>query len=61
MDVTVPLKGKDAACDDPDIIPLLVALLGEVNEFVKANAAGALMSIAVTTRGKSFAVFFPSQ
>ena len=52
MDVAVPLQGKKAACDDIEIVPLLIALLHQFNEHVKAYAAGALMTIAVTTQGK---------
>ena len=51
MDVAVPLQGKDAACDDPEIMPLLVEMLSQFNEHVKCFAAGALMTIAITTRG----------
>lgn len=52
MDVTVPLAGKNAACSDPDIIPSLVKLLTDANTDVAARAAGALMTITITTQGK---------
>ena len=53
MDVTVPLAGKNAACNDPDIIPALVKLLRDADTDVKARAAGALMTITITTKGKT--------
>ena len=52
MDVTVPLEGKKEACRNKDVVPLLVLLLRDVNDEVKANAAGALMTIAITTEGR---------
>lgn len=52
MNTCVSLEGKKAACDDPEIIPLLVQLIREFNEEVRARAAGALMIIAITTKGK---------
>ncbi|CAK8697009.1 radial spoke head 14 homolog [Clavelina lepadiformis] len=52
MDVSVPFSGKEAACDDVEIVPLLVRLLSDPDYDVKANAAGALMTIAITTKGK---------
>jgi len=54
MDVTVPLEGKNAACDDPEVVPTLVGLLSQYNEHVRAFGAGALMTIAITTRGKLY-------
>lgn len=51
MDVSVPLSGKEAACKDETIIPLLVHLLSDIEDEVKTNAAGALMTIAITTQG----------
>ena len=51
MDVSVPFSGKEAACDDVEIVPLLVRLLSDPDYDVKANAAGALMTIAITTKG----------
>ena len=52
MDVTVPLDGKNAACDDPEVVSILVGLLSQCNEHVRAFGAGALMTIAITTKGK---------
>lgn len=52
MDVTVPLAGKVAACEDENIIPALVKSLSDANTDVKARAAGALMTITITTQGK---------
>lgn len=51
MDVSVPLNGKEAAVNDETIIPALVSLLNDVDSEVKANAAGALMTITITTKG----------
>uniref|UniRef100_H2Y5I1 Condensin complex subunit 1 C-terminal domain-containing protein n=1 Tax=Ciona savignyi TaxID=51511 RepID=H2Y5I1_CIOSA len=56
MDVSVPLAGKDAACDDSAIVPSLVRLLADVDDSVKSSAAGALMTIAITTKGKYAAI-----
>ena len=53
MDVTVPLEGKKEACKIQEVVPLLVFLLKDLNDEVKANAAGALMTIAITTEGRS--------
>ena len=51
MDVTVPLEGKKEACKIAEVVPLLVFLLKDLNDEVRANAAGALMTIAITTEG----------
>lgn len=62
MDVTVPLDGKKEACKSPDVVPLLALLLRDADNDVRANAAGALMMIAITTEGLSQFInfgFFP--
>lgn len=51
MDVTVPLSGKVAACEDGEIISALVKLLNDLSCDVQAHAAGALMTITITTDG----------
>lgn len=58
MGITVPLAGKNAACEQ-GVIKTLVTLLGPASERtpdVISSACAALMSIVITTEGKLKAV-----
>lgn len=49
---SIPLDGKNQVWKNK-VIPILVTLLSDTDEEVKANAAGALMHATVTTEGKA--------
>lgn len=49
---SIPLDGKKQVWQN-EVIPILVQLLSDTDEEVKANAAGALMHATVTTEGKA--------
>lgn len=49
--ISIPLDGKRQVWQN-EVIPILVNLLSDTEEEVKANAAGALMHATVTTEGK---------
>uniref|UniRef100_A0A8C5LRT9 Radial spoke head 14 homolog n=1 Tax=Leptobrachium leishanense TaxID=445787 RepID=A0A8C5LRT9_9ANUR len=55
MQICVPLAGKDRVCQE-EVVPLLIQLLEDSDGDVKANAAGSLMNITITTRGKYAAI-----
>ncbi|XP_078331854.1 radial spoke head 14 homolog [Crassostrea virginica] len=55
MDLSVPLDGKNKAVDVKSVPPL-VRLLKDKEPDVRANAAGALMMITITTKGKYTAI-----
>ncbi|TKC40286.1 hypothetical protein EI555_003924 [Monodon monoceros] len=48
---SIPLEGKNQVWQH-DVIPILVHLLKDKEEEVQASAAGALMYVTVTTKGK---------
>nr|XP_058896146.1 radial spoke head 14 homolog isoform X1 [Kogia breviceps] len=48
---SIPLEGKNQVWQH-NVIPILVHLLKDKEEEVQANAAGALMYVTVTTKGK---------
>ncbi|XP_065198734.1 radial spoke head 14 homolog [Sycon ciliatum] len=52
MELCNSAEGKVKACDEVTLIPRLVELLGDNESDVRTAAAGALMVIVVTTRGK---------
>lgn len=49
---SIPLEGKRQVWQN-EVIPILVDLLSDTDEEVKANAAGALMHATVTTEGQA--------
>lgn len=49
---SIPLEGKKQVWKN-QVIPILVTLLSDMDEEVKANAAGALMHATVTTEGEA--------
>merc|ERR1719295_1877342 len=51
MDLSVPLAGKDRAVQC-GALPLLRDMLSDETMEVRANAAGAIMTITITTKGK---------
>lgn len=55
MDLSVPLDGKNKAVEVKSV-PELVTLLKDKDADVRANAAGALMMITITTKGKYTAI-----
>lgn len=48
----MPLEGKESVCK-AEVIPVLVQLLDDSDAEVRANVAGALMFITITTQGKT--------
>ncbi|XP_072044852.1 radial spoke head 14 homolog [Amphiura filiformis] len=55
MDLSVPLSGKNKACEVKSLPPL-VQLLDDDDTDVRAKAAGAIMTITITTEGKYKAI-----
>lgn len=55
MDLSVPLDGKNKACE-VNALPSLVELLDDEDTDVRAKAAGAIMTITITTQGKYKAI-----
>ncbi|XP_071795758.1 radial spoke head 14 homolog [Asterias amurensis] len=55
MDLSIPLDGKNKACE-VNTLPPLVTLLGDSNPEVRSKAAGAIMAITITTQGKYKAI-----
>ena len=49
--ISFPIAGKEQACAC-DAVSYLVHLLSDQSMLVRAQAAGALMSISITTQGK---------
>ncbi|XP_070532781.1 radial spoke head 14 homolog [Ptychodera flava] len=55
MDLSVPLDGKNRACE-VDALSALVTLLKDDDADVRCKAAGAIMTITITTQGKYQAI-----
>ncbi|XP_077866991.1 radial spoke head 14 homolog [Saccoglossus kowalevskii] len=55
MDLSVPLDGKNKACEVEALVPL-VRLLKDDDAEVRCKSAGALMTITITTQGKYEAI-----
>ncbi|XP_035690918.1 radial spoke head 14 homolog [Branchiostoma floridae] len=55
MDLSVPLDGKNKACE-VKALPPLVGLLKDGDTYVRSMAAGAIATITITTQGKYLAL-----